>query len=254
MTSCHPSPFPEHVLREADSISPHRRTSTDGICADQRHLEQGTSDHIPDARGIPHAVDISVDPPTFDPRDYLGGIVARRDARVKYIVANFSGWHGQPNTLPDVIWDPAVSLAWRQNGSFKRDHATSPHVHVSFTVAAENSTAPFFIARSPGPINTSSADEENFMLVQPHKVSKIPGRECTARLNVANRCVDLFNGAAIAYDQAGSDGARHWQIGARAGVAKPNIAGTPLGMAALPDGSGIVVTMSDHGTFIGRWS
>lgn len=146
--ACHPSPFPLAVLAEASRIAPHRRTSSDGICGDERHAAE-VSDHNPDSRGIPHAVDVSVDPGVFDPRDYLDAIVARGDPRLKYIVANFSGWRGLPNTLPDVIWDPSVALSWRQNGSFKRDHAISPHVHFSFTVAAEQSTTPLFGASGP---------------------------------------------------------------------------------------------------------
>jgi len=98
-------------------------------------------------------------------------------------------------------------------------------------------------------------DEETFMLVQPDKQPSIPNRVCMARLNVEERTVELFNGAAIAFDEETQDPhVRRWKIGAREADHNPTIAGTPVGMAALPDGSGVVVMMSDHGTFIGKWS
>lgn len=106
------------------------------------------------------------------------------------------------------------------------------------------------------PINLGSdLDEEMFMLVQPKKVSSVKGRLCTARLNVAGRCVDLFNDAALAFDQPTSTPhKRKWMIGATAHDNDPHLNGIPLGMAELPDQSGVVVTMSDLGTFIGHWT
>lgn len=160
--TCTVPPFVKAVLEEADRIEPNRRTSSDGGCASQAHHAQNPdSDHEGSGpHDYCHAVDVSVDPPRFDPRDYLEELIRRRDPRIKYIVANFSGWNGRPNTLPDVICGPETGWLWVQNGSFKRDHAESPHVHYSFWPSAEYSTAAFFIAASapltppPAPVTT----------------------------------------------------------------------------------------------------
>jgi hypothetical protein len=105
------------------------------------------------------------------------------------------------------------------------------------------------------PPGTSTGDDEDLFMIAQNKKSKVSGRVCTAKLNVAGRTVDLFNGAAIAYDQpTGDPNVRRWPIGAHAGDGHPHLNGTPLGMAAMADGSGVVVTMSDHGTFVGHWS
>lgn len=146
-SSCHTAPFAESVYAQADAIAPRRARGTDGSCPSLAHHQQNPgSDHEPSGPLCrAHAVDVTTDPPVFDPRDYLDALIARHDNRIKYIVANFSGWHGRPNTLPDMICGPDTAWKWQQNGSFKRDHATAPHVHYSFWPSAENSTAPFFI-------------------------------------------------------------------------------------------------------------
>lgn len=62
--TCRPPKSLTNALAQADAIAPnrHRDPESDGICADPRHLAGGTSDHIPDSRGIPHAVDVDHDP------------------------------------------------------------------------------------------------------------------------------------------------------------------------------------------------
>lgn len=141
---CRVPPFADAVLAEATRLSPTRRRSSDGCCADAAHYQTG-GDHVPSGpNNYAHAVDVSHSVPgapfwqshygRFDAMAYALKIAARRDPRVKYMVANFGG--------PDMIWNPSVSHLWRQNGSAKYDHRS--HLHVSFTVAAEQSTAPFF--------------------------------------------------------------------------------------------------------------
>lgn len=152
--TCTPSAFPLSVLAEASRISPRRRTSSDGICGDARHAAEN-SDHNPDSRGIPHAVDISQSTPgapfwlptygIFDAHTYGFAIAGRMRAgvetRVKYLVSFLAGH--------DVIFDPAVSMTWRPNAT-GTEHAS--HLHVSFTDAAEQSTAPFFaVDAQPAP-------------------------------------------------------------------------------------------------------
>lgn len=147
--TCTPSAFPHAVLAEASRISSRRRTSSDGICGDAAHAARD-SDHNPDSRGIPHAVDISQSTPgapfwepgfgVFDAHTYGFAIASRMRAgvetRVKYLVSFLAGH--------DVIFDPAVSMTWRPNDT-GTEHAS--HLHVSFTVAAEQSIAPFFKAQ-----------------------------------------------------------------------------------------------------------
>lgn len=145
--TCVAPPFARAVLAEATRIAPRRRTSSDGTCASPAHHAQNpTSDHEPSGpHNYCHAVDISIDPGVFDPRDYLAAIIARHDPRLEYFVTNFSGWRGQPWNLPDVIYDLRVSPSWRQNGPYSQAHAgASAHVHLSFPPSAEQSTAPFF--------------------------------------------------------------------------------------------------------------
>lgn len=153
MSDCHPSAFPQAVLAEASRISPRRRTTSDGICGDSEHRAR-VSDHNPDSRGIPHAVDISQSTPgspywdpkysVFDAHAYGDQIASRMltgsERRVKYLVS-FRNGH-------DQIFDPAVSLDWRPNAT-GTEHAS--HLHVSFTVGAEQSVAPFLAYAPPAP-------------------------------------------------------------------------------------------------------
>lgn len=151
--TCTPSAFPLAVLAEATRISPHRRgvpgygKSSDGICGDAAHRAE-ISDHDPDARGIPHAVDISQSMPTapfwqpelhpdqFNAHAYGEAIAQRmwsgQEARVKYLVSHNYATGNAKVCEPNRAWHD-------QPGD---NHAS--HLHVSFTVAAESSTAPFF--------------------------------------------------------------------------------------------------------------
>lgn len=151
--SCHPTAFPLSVLSQASRICPNRRTSSDGICGDQAHSER-ESDHNPDSRGIPHAVDISESMPwapywtshygLFDAHKW-GDIIAQRiilgnETRVKYLVSHDYA------TGNAKIFDSSIGkFYWRdQPGD---NHAS--HLHVSFlstsNLSVENSTAPFFV-------------------------------------------------------------------------------------------------------------
>lgn len=144
--ACLPPPFAQAVLAEATRIAPGRRSSSDGICADAAHYRTG-GDHVPDSRGIPHAVDISQSKPgapfwesrfaEFDAHA-LGDRIAERikagtERRVKYLVShNYQSGAAKVWSLERPYWHD-------QPGD---DHAS--HLHVSFTVGAEQSVAPFF--------------------------------------------------------------------------------------------------------------
>lgn len=146
--TCNVPAFAHAVLSEATRIARNRRTSSDGVCGDAAHQAE-VSDHNPSGpHNYAHAVDVSQSTPgspywdarydQFDAHAY-GYAIAKRmlagtERRVKYLVS-FDG-------TKDVIFNLAVSREWRQNGSFKTDHAN--HLHISFTVAAEESVAPFF--------------------------------------------------------------------------------------------------------------
>lgn len=153
--TCHAPPFASAVLAEATRISPRRRTSSDGVCGDAAHQAR-VSDHNPSGpHKYAHAVDISQSTPgspywdpkysVFDAHAYglqlaAAFVQGRGDGRIKYLVSNYG--------KGDVIFDPSVSLSWRPNAT-GNEH--SNHLHVSFTVAAEQSTAPFFHAAPPPP-------------------------------------------------------------------------------------------------------
>lgn len=191
--TCTPSAFPRSVLAEASRISPRRRTSSDGICGDARHAAEN-SDHNPDSRGIPHAVDISQSTPgapfwlptygIFDAHTYGFAIAGRMRAgvetRVKYLVSFLAGH--------DVIFDPAVSMTWRPNAT-GTEHAS--HLHVSFTDAAENSTAPFFLASGAPKVAVTPRYNPPF---------DIPGNVCDYILDPAGgRGVYVLGGAGGLY-------------------------------------------------------
>jgi len=60
---CNPPPSLRNAHRQADTIAPNRHwdPETDGICGDPAHASR-QSDHNPDSRGVPHAVDVDDDP------------------------------------------------------------------------------------------------------------------------------------------------------------------------------------------------
>lgn len=184
--ACHPTAFPLHVRAEADAIAPNRNRQSDGICGDEAHAQR-VSDHNPDPRGVPHAVDLTQDPAHFDAHAYglrlAGAFVAGHgDGRIKYLVANFG--------RGDVIFDPAVSLSWRPNAS--TGHETHLHVSFHYSPAVEQSTAPFFHTAPP-----VSEDE-----VTPADYAKIEGlfKEYADR-TVAAIAADI-NGAVDRLDAA----------------------------------------------------
>jgi hypothetical protein len=139
-------PFLHAIIDDANRVAPGRNKATDGILPDARHLAQGVaSDHNPDARGICHAVDVTNDPAHGMNTWAWGQIIADRiksgaETRVKYVVSN--------NGTVDVIFNPSISMVWRQNGSPKQEHRSHLHTSILSTPEAENSTAPYFVGSS----------------------------------------------------------------------------------------------------------
>lgn len=106
---------------------PKRDTRSDGWVADAAHMRGGVSDHIPDKRGIVHAVDIDADfgNPKLDLAQDLAEQLAahakggsKSGRRLKYVIYNGKIWSAKNG------WQP-----FRYSG--KNPH--TGHVHVSVT-------------------------------------------------------------------------------------------------------------------------
>ena len=118
-------------LREQidDSYSRRDRRS-DGWIADSRHLAQGNSDHIPDARtGIVRGLDIDSDLDAHkEEAHYLADKIRlcakRGDKRLKYVI--FDG----------RIASRILRWKWRKYTGGPNPHKS--HIHISFTKAGDN--------------------------------------------------------------------------------------------------------------------
>lgn len=134
--SCSPPPALRAALDQATELAPRRSTVSDGICGDPAHAAR-TSDHNPDARGIPHAFDVTHDP--------AGGFDAHAHARrwASRILAGDNP-HGMTYIISDgQIFNPAVAPYWRTyTGTNPHEHHA--HFSIAATVAAENNTAPWW--------------------------------------------------------------------------------------------------------------
>jgi len=129
------------IRADADRVAPGRSHASDGTIGDASH-GASVSDHNPAPDGDVHAIDI-----TNDPAHGMDGwkwaqtvadrIKAGQETRVKYLVSN--------NGNVDVIFNPTVSMSWRQNGSAKQDHRSHLHVSILYTEKAEQDTSPFFV-------------------------------------------------------------------------------------------------------------
>lgn len=119
------------VLEEASRRWPGRSTASDGLCASSAHsLQNPTSDHEPDSRGICHAADLTKDVGAgVDTHALWNGLAARRDRRVKYLIRDRQ------------IWNPSVALYWR---AYFGSNPHDKHGHVSILTAFENDVAEWF--------------------------------------------------------------------------------------------------------------
>ena len=87
------------VLRDqVDALYPRRARGSDGLIGDDAHKAQGSaSEHNPDAQGIVRALDLTNDTPYFDSTGLASLLVASRDVRIRYVIANHricSGYNG----------------------------------------------------------------------------------------------------------------------------------------------------------------
>ena len=155
------------IIADANNVAPGRSKASDGTVGDLTHQSQGAkTDHNPDARGVVHAVDITHDPAHGMDTWYWAQIIADRikagaETRVKYLVANDGD--------KDVIFNPSVSMTWRQNGSFKNDHRNHLHTSILSTLSAENDVRPYFVRPGgPTPEAPDLTPEESQMLKDVH--------------------------------------------------------------------------------------
>lgn len=130
-----------NALKQADVIAPNRHADpeSDGIYADPRHIAGGTSDHIPDANGKPHAVDVDNDPWAGYDSDYWANQVRLRCQRgdeiaqvVEYIIS-----YGK-------IASSINNWEWRiYRGS--DPHQSHAHYSIKYTAFAENWTGQWWV-------------------------------------------------------------------------------------------------------------
>jgi len=92
------------VLREQlNAEHPGRDTSADGIIGDKRHT---TGDHLPNARGVVHAIDVTHDPAHgLDIAQLAEQLRNSRDSRIKYVICNRRIFAGENGPAP-WVWRP----------------------------------------------------------------------------------------------------------------------------------------------------
>ena len=128
-TSWHLAPSLAQLRREINTRWPNRDKSTDGSVGDLSHAARA-SDHNPNSRGSVNAVDVDKD--GIDPMGLVG--LAIKDPRVNYVIYNRRIWQRRHGFTPR----PYSGL-----------NSHKEHVHVSIiqSVAAEQNTAPWGVAR-----------------------------------------------------------------------------------------------------------
>jgi hypothetical protein len=117
----------QQLREQFDDSFPDRDRTSDGWIADARHMQAGTSDHIPDAQtGIVYAIDVDRDVSGTTKPDLMPDIAnqirlyakADKSKRIKYIIFN------------SKIASSRMGWRWRKyRGSNPHNH----HCHISFT-------------------------------------------------------------------------------------------------------------------------
>jgi hypothetical protein len=107
-----------------------RRDRPDGTIGDAAHSAR-TSDHNPDADRIVCAVDAKRLSPTISNLEIARALVASRDPRIKYVIADGRMWSSYPTSRYP---------AWAER-PYTGSNAHAEHVHLSVTQAGKNSTA-----------------------------------------------------------------------------------------------------------------
>jgi hypothetical protein len=121
-----------------DDQFPDRDRRSDGWVADARHMQAGTSDHIPDAKtGVVRAIDVDRDVSGSDKPDLMPDIANQirlaakaGDKRIAYVI--FEG----------RIASPRMGWRWRK---YKGSNPHNKHCHISFTTKGDTDSSFFNI-------------------------------------------------------------------------------------------------------------
>lgn len=146
--NCNPSAFTLYIRASATKLVAQRMKDSDGICPGP---DETKGDHFPDARGIPHAVDITQSTyrnPNWKPGQFSifdahawGDIIAKRiaaglETRIKYLVShNYVTGKAKVWSLEKPYWHD-------QDGD---THITHLHISINYTQEAEDSVEPFWV-------------------------------------------------------------------------------------------------------------
>ena len=126
-------------LREMfDDRFPDRDRRSDGWVADARHMQAGTSDHIPDAKtGVVRAIDVDRDVSGSEKPDLMPDIANQirlaakaGDKRIAYVI--FEG----------RIASPRMGWRWRK---YSGSNPHNKHCHISFTTKGDTDSSFFNI-------------------------------------------------------------------------------------------------------------
>lgn len=161
--TCLWAPACEVALDEATSLWPHRRTSSDGVCASAKHTAQNPgSDHEPriiiNGRGYASAFDLSDDKSNGCDADFLvEHLRINRDKRIKYVIAEYmmySSYAGHKNGEPFSAW------TWRP---YTGSNPHSSHVHVSVKKEYLFDTSPWWgpIIAAQNPTHVPVKDDDD---------------------------------------------------------------------------------------------
>jgi hypothetical protein len=117
----------QQLREQIDDDYPDRDRKSDGWVADARHLAKGSSDHIPDARGIVRALDIDADLNAHKEEAYalvekIRKCAKKGDKRIKCII-----YDGK-------IMSPI--LGWKRR-TYKGANPHRSHFHISFTTLGD---------------------------------------------------------------------------------------------------------------------
>jgi hypothetical protein len=107
-----------------------RREKPDGTIGDPAHSAR-TSDHNPDRDRIVCAVDVKRLSATISNLEIARALVASRDPRIKYVIADGRMWSSYPK---------GDYPAWAER-PYSGVNAHAEHVHLSVTQTGKNSTA-----------------------------------------------------------------------------------------------------------------
>jgi len=118
----------QQLREQIDDDYPDRDRKSDGWVADARHVAKGTSDHIPDSRGIVRALDVDANLNAHPEETYalvekIRKCAKRGDKRIKYII-----YDGK-------IMSP--TLGWKRR-RYKGANPHRSHFHISFTTLGDN--------------------------------------------------------------------------------------------------------------------